>query len=157
MRPKIYDQEILEIFYKSFADDLKKNSCEMCDGMSLEEIENGLMYAGTPEFDGYDYAKKLERYGWSGITAGDVEILDCAHSFLSDVHDDAVRKWVIDNDIKPELKDGDFITYKNNICTVHYIDRTIALAKYLVRSRDWLVRNGDKGGVHVNFEDIDNG
>ncbi|MGZ4968080.1 MAG: hypothetical protein ACXV8O_01575 [Methylobacter sp.] len=154
-RPKRADPEVLAIFYSRFAAEMHKQCPELCRGTSLEEIESELRAAGRPECDGYEYAKKLENAGWSRITASDVEVLDSAFSVLSDAHDTVVGKWVKDNDIKPPCPDGDTAFYKGVAGTVHYDGRLIPLGQCLFRSKEWVEEHGDKGGLHVYWENIE--
>jgi hypothetical protein len=74
-RPCKDDPQVLDEFYASMTQALHADS-DMTAGMSPEEIEQGLRYAGRPALDGYEYAKQLEANGWSGITAQDIETLD---------------------------------------------------------------------------------
>lgn len=76
-RPTRNDPEVLAVFYKLFAEEMKKNCAELCSSNSLEEIEGTLALAGRSLMDGYEYAKRLERY-IDGIAANDVEVFDGA-------------------------------------------------------------------------------
>jgi hypothetical protein len=154
-RPTRNDQTVLAMFYKLFAEEMKKNCAELCIGMSLQEIEDALLKSGRPDSDGYEYAKKLERDGWDDITADDVEVLDGAFSVLLDAHESIVSQWVKDSDIKPGLNDGDLCAYKGETGTVHYNDRNMKHGVYLFRSAKWIAENGNQGGQCVNWEDID--
>lgn len=56
--------------------------------------------------DGYELARELDRYeGWD-LTMPDVEELDCLSSIVSDLHRQAEKKWVRENDIQPPLPIG---------------------------------------------------
>jgi hypothetical protein len=154
-RPTRNDTEVLFAFYKLFAEEMKKNCAELCNGMSLQEIEGALSESGRPDFDGYEYAKKLERGGFDDITADDVEVFDGAFSVLLDAHDRILGQWVKDNDIKPGLADGDLCAYQGETGTVHYNDRNMKHGVYLFRSAKWIAEKGNQGGQHVNWEDID--
>lgn len=57
-------------------------------------------------FDGYRFAKILENYGWEPDTSL-VNVLDSYKGFLTQAHKDAVRLWVVENNIIPQKDVGD--------------------------------------------------
>jgi hypothetical protein len=152
-RPKRNDLEILDLFYKRFAEVLQNEGCNFCQGYSIEEIERDMRRSGRPAEDGYEYAKNLEDFGgFDGFTASDIEVLDSASFTLSNIHDEIVSQWAIDNDIKPKLKDGEACTYMGTAGTVHHDERYLKLCKYLFRSEQWIKDKGNQGGHIINFE-----
>ncbi len=56
--------------------------------------------------DGYELARELDRYADWDLTMPDVEELDCLSSIVSDLHHQAEKKWVRENDIQPPLPIG---------------------------------------------------
>lgn len=153
-RPKLNDPDVLALFYKLFSVEMQKYCQGLCQGMPLADIEAGLSRSGMPESDGYEYAKELERYGLDGITADDVETLDCAYSVLRDAHKQIITKWISDNNIKPALSDGAPCSYKGEIGTAHYGDYAMKVGEYLFRSEKWIAERGNQGGQHVAWEEV---
>jgi hypothetical protein len=155
-RPKRNDQAVLELYYKRFAEYLIADDCNFCRGYSIEEIKSGMMKAGFPASDGYDYAKQLEDFGgFDGFTTGDIQSLDEASSVIGEIHDDIVMKWVIDNGIAPKLKDGEACEHKGEAGTVHHEDLYLKIGKYLFRTEQWVTTKGNQGGQILNFEDVE--
>jgi hypothetical protein len=154
-RPKRNDQAVLDLFYKRFAEFLQKEGCNFCQGYLLEEIESDLRRSGYPESDGYEYAKKLEDYGFDGFTTSDIQALDEASSLIREIHDKIVSQWVIDNGIAPKLKDGEACEHKGESGTVHHEERYLKIGKYLFRTEQWLKEKGNQGGHIINFEDVE--
>lgn len=154
-RPKINDPQVIALFCKLFAVEMRTSCDSLCVGMSLEDIEHGLIKCGIPDSNGYEYAKNLENYGrFYGITADDVEVMDNAHSFLRDAHDDLVIQWINDNNVQPDFNDGDLCSYKGETGTVHWCDRLMRTGEYLFRSVKWISEHGDQDGRYVKWEEV---
>ncbi len=63
--------------------------------------------SSTRGFDGYDLAKTIERQSMWEVDASLVDILDSYSHFLYQAHRDAVKAWVIENNIIPQKDIGD--------------------------------------------------
>jgi hypothetical protein len=65
------------------------------------------MIDDCPYEDGYEMGKWLEDNKYWKVHMSILESLDLAGCYVSDAHLDAVKKWVIENGIKPERAVGD--------------------------------------------------
>ena len=167
-RPTQRDESVLEDFYHLMADALSKDS-DMAAGVPLERIIEGLRYAGTPAFDGYEYAKQLERSGWDSVSAQDIEILDCADSFMRRAIERAEAAWVERNAIKPPFESGAIVRAKISrllhgakrveecVTEGHaYLkDRNRETGHCLFRDQQWVETRGEQGGYVLRWEDVE--
>lgn len=165
-RPKVTDPRVLDLFYRRMAETLLESSCDMVEGMSLDEVERGLRYAGPPAMDGYEYAKQLEANGWSGITASDVDVLDAAYGIRYRAHEEVLRSWVTENGLEPPFPSGakvrTTITKFNpsmrrgveEVCVGHayYDDRLRQLGQCMFRDARWVEEHGTDGGYVLDWE-----
>lgn len=167
-RPTQRDESVLEDFYQNMAEALAKDS-DMAAGMSLELTIEGLRYAGRPAFDGFEYAKQLERRGWYGISAQDVETLDCADSFMREAVEKAEAAWVERNQIKPPFESGAIVRAKiarllpgtkwvKECVTegrVYLEERHRETGHCLFRDQQWVETHGEQGGYVLRWEDVE--
>ena len=101
------------------------------------------------ENNGYTLAKELENSCGANIDSLIVDDLDCLHLPIDKKKEEKEIKWVLENNIKPKLKKGDIVFYKNEKRTINEV-RTES-AKYLVG-----VEPGNTSHNYViNFEDIE--
>jgi hypothetical protein len=167
-RPTQRDESVLEDFYQNMAEALAKDS-DMAAGMSLERIVEGLRYSGHPAFDGFEYAKQLERSGWDEISAQDIETLDCADSFMREAIEKAEAAWVEQNQIKPPFESGTVVRAKiarilpgakrvEECVTegrVYLDDRNKTTGHCLFRDHQWAETRGEQGGYVLRWEDVE--
>lgn len=166
-RPGRSDPQVLDAFYDAMSKALHADS-DMATGMSLEQIEQGLRYAGTPALDGYAYAKQLESNGWSGISAQDIETLDGAHGFLHQAIRNAEIAWIGRNKILPPITSGSRVKAKiarilpgakrveECVADGHaYLDDKNSAAGYCVfRDAQWVETRGEEGGYVIPWESL---
>jgi len=60
--------------------------------------------------DGFQIAYGMARGGFDGLTAEDVEHLDCAWSRLLMIHNEACKKWAMENNLLPPYPIGTITT-----------------------------------------------
>lgn len=125
----------------------------------LDDLADAIEY----EDDGFRIAEQLKSNHYWEPDAGLVEILDRHYKY--DAHKSLVKKWVKDNDIKPELELGAKVTVHNalaNFIAGKKIDGVITkieldTAQYIVFSEsEGHVRSGvGTYGICVPFEDVE--
>ncbi len=136
-------------------------------GGSDEEVAEDLADV-LHEDDGYRLARALEEKGWDP-DARMVEVLDGAGSLKYDVNRDAVRAWVMANNINPPLECGAMVRF-----SIRHVDHSgeivridLENARYVVfcaalghlregtPEYENKVRNGGaSSGVYLNYEDV---
>ena len=169
-RPRRNSPEVMNVFYEKMAEMVRTDS-DMAAGMSIERIVDGLKCAGAPNnYDGYQYAKHLEDHGWSGITAHDIEMLDCASHIASEATHNAEIAWVKRNNITPPIESGATVraniyrvqkgAKKLGLCMVEgkaYLNERNSAAGYcLFRDSKWIEEHGDQGGTLIPWESLEN-
>ena len=55
--------------------------------------------------DGYELAKRLENDCSWDIQVDMIDSLDCMHCVVEGKHNEVLKKWVVDSDIKPPFED----------------------------------------------------
>lgn len=167
-RPGLDAQQVMDAFYQAMSNALHADS-DMAAGMSLEKIEQGLRYAGYPPSDGYEYAKSLENSGWSGISAQDIETLDCARGFLHRAKESAEADWVWRNSIKPPFTSSTRVRAQIHrvLPGGRRVERVVAegrayldeknskIGRCLFRDDQWVQARGNEGGYLLAWEDIE--
>ncbi len=107
-RPTFNDEMLLELaqyFGKELFDwQGEIGNLEEC----IEDCKKIFRYSVS---DGYELARDFEREGYDSDEQL-VDILSSVNHELSSILDKAVKKWVIDNDIKPELSIGTEVRVK---------------------------------------------
>lgn len=91
---------------------IESSSAGSCSSDEREMVRLKLIKAvknSTRDFDGYDLAKTIEQQFMWDVDASLVEILDSYSHLLYKAHRNAVKAWVIENNIIPQRDVGDDI------------------------------------------------
>jgi hypothetical protein len=121
------------------------------DDENEEDIARQLREAFWVREDGYHAAKELdEQFHWSP-DAELVEVLDSFGHYMYLAHDDAIKAWVKEYDIKAPLAVGTLVEAEWGGETIRgkIIDVRAETAQYTVQRPE----DTAKGGAIVNFED----
>jgi hypothetical protein len=143
IRARAIDRMVKDVM-KYLRDDGDKDATE-------EDIARQLEDAFCYREDGYHAARELDdQHGWSP-DAELVEVLDSFSHYMYSAHDDAIKAWVKEYDIKAPLAVGTLVEAEWGGETIRgkIIDVRAETAQYTVQRPE----DTAKGGAIVNFED----
>jgi len=162
-RPTKKDEIVQEEFISEMANEImkwQKNGLHS----NLQRVRGDLkkLFMHGARDDGYKMARDLDHMGWD-CDSELVEILDCAWVSEDRALSKAIKKWVIEEGIKPAHSIGDFVKYehkKNEELQFEITSINVDQATYRLTSEALgHIREGDKRqgtlGFIVPFEKID--
>lgn len=145
-RPTRRDPAII----RAAAEKLAVACAEWCGASKPEDWVDDLIKCEFYWDDGYRLARALQDRCYVDPDADLVETLSYASSELWDAESVAVRAWIDANNIKPSLKVGDRISYREWVGVVNGIDEQRAI--YLLKPDGEEERYLNGGGILVAYE-----
>lgn len=138
---------VVEEAIQSISQQVLEWSGEECEQGILDDLSD--VIRSSHDFCGYEIAKKLDNIGWSP-DATLVDILDQYETLLARAHDEAVKKWVVENNIVPQKKVGDAVritTLDKKIVDgfIHGVNAALALYTVNVPSLGHLAYSYENG------------
>lgn len=149
-RPRQRDPDTLEAAAARMIEGVR----EKFDGLSDKEITQGLRhaFARSMSFDGYEIARRLEQDSLCDPDAELVEMLDSAYGYVSQAHNEAVKRWVSENNITLLRKVGDRVKCRHGVGVINEINAETAI--YLFKP-DGSAEFKFGGGIHVTDEELE--